>query len=189
MNAYTIPGSRGFNADFFHIENQDYFYLLGSSSHSLSKADIKPCTQSAAAPPAPQPPNQASSWLISNPQATSHSLLSSPLLLPHISTVLSRGTGLLCVFRSRKHYFDRKETLVPYKLIMVSTGRKYLCPSYQLCPSEHSHKMECSLLPLCSLTSRPGDMQPLKKAQYSKDIFFNLSCYVLTVSTNGNIVI
>lgn len=32
-------------------------------------------------------------------------------------------------------------------------------------------------------------MQALKKAQYSKDIFFNLSCYVLTVSTNGNIVI
>lgn len=34
-----------------------------------------------------------------------------------------------------------------------------------------------------------GGMQALEEALYSKDILFNLGCYVLTVSTDGDVVI
>lgn len=65
-----------------------------------------------------------------------------------------------------------------------------ICVNHTNCVNQNIYtKTECPLFSLCSLISWSGDMQALKKAQYSKDIFFNLSCYVLTVSTNGNIVI
>lgn len=115
--------------------------------------------------------------------------------LPHCFSLTAaqcsqeRGTGQLYAFRSRKYYFDRKEKLVLTNSLWCKQEGN-ICVNHTNCVNQNIYtKTECPLFSLCSLISWSGDMQALKKAQYSKDIFFNLSCYVLTVSTNGNIVI
>lgn len=78
--------------------------MSGSSASSFSK----PFTESPAAPPAPQPPNQATSCLSSHPRAARSSLLHPGPLLPQQGGLGKSGVETA---KSRKQCGDGKDKL------------------------------------------------------------------------------